>query len=521
MHSANDRYSLVFNGELYNFTDIRSTLAAHGVRFYSSGDTEVVLQAIVFWGVGALERFNGMFALAFYDSLEQRLLLARDHIGMKPLYYTINRRSVVFASQYDQIVHHPAGKACGISAASVAMYLQLGYIPAPHALLEGTHMLEPGCWTLFQHTGSAAPGRYYRLPAPSEPGIPNIGERLGTVLDNAVERHLQADVPVGCLLSGGVDSPLIASSVQSGLRRGGVRAFTIGSEEPWLDESAEASRYSRDLDLELISYQMREQDALGLLEDVLSAACEPIADEGIFPSLLVSRLAAEHVKVVLGGDGGDELFWGYVDRHREVLAEHSAFPAGSLLKSYCRNLARFPKEELNACFPDLRDCSETHGLVDLADASPPESIRRWDMQIYLPYILLNTDRASMFHSLEVRLPFLDREMIDVAFRFGWRDCVEPEARTGKGPLRDLLQKRCRRPLDQKRGFSAPMDKWVRGPLRTILSDSLSGLSELGGLAVDSDTLGQLRATHQNGKPKRGLAIWRIFLLREWMRRHAN
>ena len=217
MISSDGRYALVFNGEVYNFRELRRQLEAQGRCFRSTGDAEVVMWALAEWGAGALDRFNGMFALAFYDNVERRLLIARDHAGIKPLYYLRSADGIFFASQYDQILNHPWARDLPVSMEALSMYLRLAYVPAPYAMLAGTHMLEPGGWLEVSDEGRVHDGRYYEFQR-YQPSIFRGEEALEAVnsaIDAAVKRQLVSDVPVASFLSGGVDSPLITAKMQS------------------------------------------------------------------------------------------------------------------------------------------------------------------------------------------------------------------------------------------------------------------------------------------------------------------
>src|SRR5580658_9374478 len=215
--SPDGRYALVFNGEVYNFRELRRELESEGVLFRSTGDAEVVLQALIRWGTNAPARFNGMFALGFYDTVERRLLLARDHAGIKPLYYLYTPHGVLFASQYDQILEHPWARERGVIPAHLALYLHIGYLPAPYAMLQDSYALEPGTWMSIDADGVARHGRHFTMPVFREPDLrgDTANEAVDAAITAAVRRHLVSDVPVGLFLSGGIDSPLVGARMVS------------------------------------------------------------------------------------------------------------------------------------------------------------------------------------------------------------------------------------------------------------------------------------------------------------------
>ena len=241
MLTPDGRFALVMNGEVYNFPELRNQLQQKGYRFRSSGDAEVVLYALAEWGKAALRRFNGMFALAFYDAQEKKLLLGRDPAGIKPLYYLEHPHGLVFASQYDQILAHPWAKNLPYHPGARSLYLRFGYIPAPYAILENTHMLPAGSWLELDAVGRKQQERYFEFPIYREPDLHGqvAFDAVDAALTDAVKRQMVSDVPLGTFLSGGIDSPLVTAVAQS-LGPVPVKAFTIGVEDSLLDESADA-----------------------------------------------------------------------------------------------------------------------------------------------------------------------------------------------------------------------------------------------------------------------------------------
>ena len=315
MLSQDGHYALVFNGEVYNFRELRRELEAEGIAFRSSGDAEVVLHALIRWGAGALARFNGMFALGFYDVAERRLLLARDHAGIKPLYYLHTSHGVLFASQYDQILAHPWARERSVIPEHLALYLHIGYLPAPYAMIADSYALEPGTWLSIDAQGVSRHGRHFTFPVFREPDLQGnaANEAIDAAITAAVRRHLVSDVPVGLFLSGGIDSPLLgAAMVEAGGHS--YPAFTLSTGGDSFDESADAARYARELGLDHKLCPIDSEIALAMLDDVVAACGEPLDDFSMFPTMLVARHARECVKVVLSGDGADEIFFGYPRR---------------------------------------------------------------------------------------------------------------------------------------------------------------------------------------------------------------
>jgi asparagine synthase (glutamine-hydrolysing) len=545
MATPDGRYMLVLNGEVYNFRELRAALAREGAAFRSTGDAEVVLHALARWGTAALERFRGMFAIGFYDARDRTLLLARDHAGMKPLYLARSRDALAFASQYDALACLSAHR--DVDPAALSLYLHFGYLPAPWALLRGTAMLEPGTWLRVSTDGTERSGRHFEFPVRRRPDLRGSAaiEAVDAAVGTAVARHLVSDVRVGVFLSGGVDSPLIAARAAE-LAGERVPAFTIGTAGGEFDESEDASAYARELGLEHHVRHIRPDRTVSMLEDVFEACAEPLDDYSIFPALLASRLAADHVKVVLSGDGGDELFFGYAARSRALLRAAGASRAyaarwAPALRRLGRRLAgaapmvgagvgaeyarlhRFlPESFLRAIFPELPPWPEEFRLYDTRARTADEIAQwvRWNEYTgHLTRVLLKVDRASMFHSLEVRVPLLDRDLIDVATRVDWRSSLDRSTGLGKLPLRAALGRHVHAVTTAKRPFTVSMSDWLSGPLRPVFEDVVSVRDEILGLPVDRAALRSAFDAHVERRADHRWGLWRLLALCLWERRH--
>jgi asparagine synthase (glutamine-hydrolysing) len=548
MTTADGRFTIVYNGEVYNFPELRDELSRKGVRFASTGDSEVVLNALALWGKEALKRFNGMFALAVYDRAERRLLLARDPAGIKPLYYLRSARGVVFASQYDQIMAHPWARELRPSRDALGLYLRLGYIPAPYAMLENTHMLEPGSWLEAAASGRVRRGSFFEFPRFREPDL--HGEEAYEAVDHAVtravRRHLVSDVPVGTFLSGGIDSPLVAAKAAAA-KGGAIPAFTISTGDD-RDEAPDAAKYAEEIGLEHVVERATPERALELLDDVTASCGEPFADYSIFPTMLVSRLARRSVKVILSGDGGDELFWGYPSRFVRPI-EHAAdfgqprwlriarwglnralgdgngrrdLLYASLGRFHRAAHARIGEPALRSVLPDAPRWPDGFQLFDY-DGCEPDRIAQWlrwnEFVSHLTMVLLKVDRASMHHSLEVRVPLLDREVLEVACRVDWRSCLDLERGVGKLPLRRALARHAKHQTQAKRGFEVPMHLWLRGPLSEIFEQAVIEPGELLGLEADRRALRAMLRQHAEERADHARSLWTLLSLALWERRH--
>lgn len=548
MFTPEGRYGIVFNGEMYNFPELKKTLEQEVSYFRSTGDSEVVLYALAKWGIGALERFNGMFALGFYDRSEKRLLLARDHAGIKPLYYMVAPEGLVFASQYDLLLHHPWGRALKPSPEALALYLNLAYIPAPRAIMERTYMLEPGSWIEFRADGKRRSGRFFEFPKHREPELKGkcAYEAIDAAITGSVRRHLLSDVPVAMFLSGGIDSPLVAAKMRI-LNNGPVKAFTIGTNGDELDESPDAAVYAHELGLQHCVEHARPHHALEMLDDVIRACGEPFADYSIFPTMMVSRLARKEFKVVLSGDGGDELFFGYTDRFGSVLESASAFSQPQWFRSvrwtlkkylnfgqghinfkwpnigewYRAKHSRLPVSMVPDMFPDLKS-APTDLLLFRYDGCRPDETAQWlrwnEFVGHLTMVLLKVDRASMYHSLEVRVPLLDREVIDVATRIDWTSCVDLKNHLGKIPLRAALKRHISHQTGTKRGFTVPMDAWMRNTLRPAFQEAVADRKEILGFPLNQKLVRKMFRAHLTGEYVFGWGLWTLLSLALWEQR---
>jgi asparagine synthase (glutamine-hydrolysing) len=426
----------------------------------------------------------------------------------------------------------------------------MGYIPAPFAMLENTHALEAGSW-IEVAPGAFRRGRFFDFPRDPEPALRggDAAEALDAAIDRAVRRHLASDVPVGVFLSGGVDSPLVASAMRAA-HDSPISAFTIGLTDDAMDESPEAAAYAHELNL---SHQVEiadPQKVHDLVPEAVQACSEPFADESIFPTLLVSRLARSEVKVVLSGDGGDELFWGYAGRFGSVLRQAHYFAEPQVKRSlryfldrasgrngigynvrrasigawYRAKHSAIAEPDLRGIFPDLPGWPEEYRAFEHEGAGLDQTAAwmRWnEFNAHLSMVLLKVDRASMFHSLEVRVPLLDREVLAVALRVDWRECLDPEKNIGKLLLRASLARRCRRQTIGKRGFSVPLGRWFRGPLRGLLEDSVLGRREVAGLPFHAGRLRRYFEKHLAGEADFGSGIWNLLSLALWQETHCN
>lgn len=519
MRSASGRFTITFNGELYNFRALRAQLAGRGVRFRGASDTEVLLAAIEEWGLErCLERSRGMFAFGLWDDHERTLWLARDRFGEKPLYYGQMGNTFLFGSELKALRAHSHWRG-EIDRQSLALLLRHQCIPAPWSVFRAVRKLMPGCALAVRlreggfelaerrYFEPAAIARSERRPREEEALI----EEVDAALAEAVRLQMVADVPVGAFLSGGIDSSLVVAQMQQASSRP-VRTFSIGFSEPQFDESPFAREVATRLGTDHTELKVTPREAMEVIPGLPSIYDEPFADPSQIPTTLVSRLARREVTVSLSGDGGDELFGGY-PRYLEVADRWRRLhkPSALWMRAAARAVTRLPAAVLSPLVPPLRLASRgrtqsaqrlkerayswTAGsFPDLYDAllagwqpaehfiigaSPPPRAQRAfsgadplahmmyeDTRHYLPDdILVKVDRAAMSVSLETRVPFLDLEVAQAA----WRIPTQMHMRDGRGKwvLRRLLERHLPRTLIErpKSGFAIPVAKWLRGELR--------------------------------------------------------
>jgi asparagine synthase (glutamine-hydrolysing) len=525
MVDPSGRYALVFNGEIYNFRELRADLESIGESFESNGDTEVLLKALICWGISGLTRLNGIFAFAFYDRHEKTLLMARDHAGIKPLYVMNGDRGVVFGSQFNQILRHPWSKNHRIDDEAVRLYLRFSYVPAPYSILSNCSMLEPGSWVRYSASAKVESGHYWAFPEPASRSLSGNEaiEAVDSAVTDAVRRQLVSDVPVGAFLSGGIDSPLVVAKMQEA-GHSSIRAYTIATDEPATDESADASMYAAELGVEHLVESITPERALSLLADVVSASSEPFGDYSIFPTMLVSRFASKEFKVMLSGDGGDELFWGYPERSGSLIHYASNFRRPSPVNWYRVRHTCLKQGWLRKVFPAIDNPPNTfqgyryHG-------SDPDEVAQWlrqnEFKYHLTMVLLKVDRASMHYSQEVRVPLLDKAVIETAAQVDWKSCLSIDQKVGKLPLRRALSRYVSQQTQRKKGFEAPMSDWLRGPLRDKFENLVMSRDNFLGQPVDRLALRQLYDRHLSGNEDHGFGLWPLLSLALWQDYHFN
>ena len=550
MRSRDGSLNMVFNGEVYNFAQVRAELEALGHRFRSSGDSEVVLAAIGQWGVAAVDKFVGMFALALWNERERRLLLLRDRLGVKPLYYAWDGKTLWFGSELKALRAFSAWPAT-IDRDAVGEYLQFGYVSAPRSIYAGVSKLMPGHWLELGEVGEPVAHRYWSpmtAPRPLEGTEEDLERRLEALLVEAFRYRMVADVPVGVFLSGGIDSTLVTALLQ---RYGGgeVRTFTIGFDDPRFDESVHAKRVAAHLGTRHTERIVTAGDMKDVLTQWAELFDEPFGDTSGVPTYLVAKMARDHVKVALSADGGDELFSGYahygvvLERERALarwprLARRAfagclapwdaaalqslgeAMPLPRRLRHAARRNLVDRLAKLRVMLPEVDRPTvydlamsfwtpwEIAGLLGAA-TSPRERVTgpaefadqmvQCDLRHYLPDdILAKVDRTTMAAGLEGREPLLDHRVAE--FALGLPLAMRRGTLGTKHLLRKILYRHVPRELIErpKQGFAIPLARWMRGELAPLLDEYLAPQRIREGGLFDPDAVRRTLAHFRDG-----------------------
>ncbi len=579
MRSPDGRLRMVFNGEIYNFASVRAELARLGHRFRSSGDSEVVLAAYEQWGPACVERFVGMFAIAIWNERERRLVLLRDRMGVKPLYYAWNGTTLWFGSELKALRAFRAWPV-EIDRDALGEYLQFGYVSAPRAIYRDVRKLLPGHWLELGEVGEPAAHRYWS-PAdavargPLEGDEAQLERRLEATLVEAFRYRMVSDVPVGVFLSGGLDSTLVAALLQ---RHGGgeLRTFTMGFDDPRFDESPHARAVAAHLGTRHCERIVTARDMAEVLEGWGELFDEPFGDTSGVPTYLVAKMAREHVKVALSADGGDELFSGYA-HYGVVLARQRALarwpglarraaggglapldparlqalgerlPGGARLRHAARRTLLERLAKLRVMLPDV-DAPTVYDLamsfwspweVDalLGGATAPrervegpggaaDQMVHCDLRHYLPDdILVKVDRTTMACGLEGRDPLLDHRVAELALRLPLG--LRRGALGTKHLLRRVLYRHVPRELVErpKQGFAIPLARWLRGELAPLVDEYLAPARIRAGGVLDPDEVARAVANFRDGGPGNDRLdvnkVWLLIAFEMWRGRWAS
>jgi asparagine synthase (glutamine-hydrolysing) len=577
MTSNEQRYTIVFNGEIYNYRDLKADLISAGHSFRGGSDTEVILAGFSRWGIErTLGRIRGMFGIAVWDAEARTLTLVRDRIGKKPVYYGRADDAWLFGSELKALRAYPSFRA-EIDREALAQFLRFGYVPAPRSIYRGIRKLQPGHFVTLGRDRDATPVCYWDAAAVAQEGQRDplrlddaqAINQLDVLLRDAVARRMIADVPLGAFLSGGLDSSTVVALMQT-QSAAPVKTFTIGFDVPGYNEAEAAKAVAAHLHTEHTELYVTPDQARAVIPSLPTIYDEPFADSSQIPTYLVSRLARCHVTVSLSGDGGDELFAGY-NRYfwGPRIWDRAKYLPAAVRRAVCSALERIPPEYLDRAYAAVervlpsswavdRPGDKLHKLAGVLSAPDqmelyrrlvsawhhPETVvietteppvngpaRRYlpdgfcermmycDLVTYLPEdILVKVDRASMAVSLEVRAPLLDQRLVEWA----WRLPQAQRVRNGSGKwlLRQLLYRHVPQELVDrpKTGFGVPIDHWLRGPLRDWAEDLLSeGALEAGGF-LRAAPIRRVWLQHLGGHRNEQTRLWPILMFQAW-RRH--
>lgn len=558
IHSHNNRYVMVYNGEVYNFPDIASEVKLSRkspLAFNSTSDSEIILEAFVEWGVDFVDKLNGMFAIAIYDKQEKELFVFRDRLGIKPVYYFWNGSDFAFSSELKSLAQlNQIGKQ--INNDSVYYYLHTGFIPAPKSIYENIQKLVAGSYLHISKNGINIE-KYWDLKSQLKTDVieseKNALIRLSDLLTSSVQFQMRSDVPFGIFLSGGIDSSLIAALAVNLSRGVGVNTFSIGFEENRFNESKYAKSIAKYLRTNHHEFILSHKDAIDLIDNIFYAYDEPFADSSAIPTMLVSKMASKHVTVALSGDGGDELFFGYgsylwakrlnnpiIDFNRKPIA----YFLNHLSNKYKRGALMFQyphKREVNSHILSQEQYFFTRYELDKLMSKPFDKIisnildiSNWtynrnmtemekqalfDLNFYLPDDLLTkVDRASMQFSLEARVPYLDHRIVEFAIN------VSPQLKfknnTPKYLLKEILyqyvpEKFFDRP---KQGFAVPIENWLKKDLLHLIHDNLSKENIERYNLVNFEQVNFYVKEFLNGKSYYYNRVWALILLHDWLKK---
>jgi asparagine synthase (glutamine-hydrolysing) len=548
----------VFNGEIYNYRELRDELTAQGYHFYTATDTEVIVHAYEQWGRHAVTRLRGMFGLAIWDDRHKTLLLARDRVGIKPLYFAEVNGRLYFGSEIKSLLCGPDVRR-DIDLEALDHYLSFLYTPRDGSIFQGISKLPPGHLLIWQ-SGQSTVTPYWQQPVEEcfEGTEHDAVAQLEVVLRDAVRSHLVSDVPIGAFLSGGIDSSVVVGLMaQTSSAR--VKTFSIGFDEPAYDELPHARRVADHFGTDHHEFVVRP-DGASILDEMIGHFDEPFADSSAIPTWYVSQMARQHVTVVLSGDGGDELFGGYdrylphprvvrFDRYsprglRRVAAVAAAnLPHGTRGRNFLRHVSQdrygryidsvryFGRDDKTALLSADVQRRLAHTDVEQRLTSHFSRFRHlpWESQMmhldaetYLPEdVLVKVDRMSMAHSIESRVPLLDHHVVDFAatlpahfkIRNGRRKHILKQVAATLLP-RDIIERR-------KQGFGVPLSLWFRGNLRELFADTLLSTRSLARGYFQAPFVRRLVDDHLAGRRDHASLLWQLVVFERWHAQYVD
>ncbi|WP_341201692.1 asparagine synthase (glutamine-hydrolyzing) [Planomicrobium okeanokoites] len=572
MESLGGRYVIIFNGEIYNYEEIRMEIIKNNnISFRGHSDTEVILAGFETWGIiETINKLKGMFAIVLYDTTEKKIYLIRDRIGEKPLYYGEINDSFVFGSELKVFSKYPGFKK-EIDREALKLYFQYSYIPSPYSIYKNIYKLDPGSVLVYNLIdGTISKSCYWELnkmeTTESDDTIEeDVIEKLNSLLTNSIKKEmLAADVPIGAFLSGGVDSSTVAAIMQN-LSSQPINTFSIGFKEDKFNEAEYAKKVANHLGTNHTELYLSSEDAINIIPDMPKYFDEPFADSSQIPTFLVSKLAKQHVTVALSGDGGDELFGGYaryqvMEKFESVISKFPIFTRrkGSHFINYVKNSSLsqvfnvFPSKIVDHTYRGgellmfdnanerynyfisswksnenlvLNQNNKYSGFIESKKSREfyeKSGFLKWmmytDTKMYLPDdILVKLDRSSMANSLESRVPLLDYEIVEFAHNLPLKYKVKEKQ--SKWILKQVMYKYLPKELMDrpKKGFSVPIANWLRGPLKEWADDLLAEEKLIEQGYLDSQVIIKRWEEHKNGSRDWHAQLWSVLMFQSWLK----
>jgi len=555
MTSANGRYCIVFNGEVYNFNELKQLLQDKGASLKTTSDTEVILELFAQQGPSCFAALNGMFAFAIHDMEQNKLTICRDHVGIKPLFYYAGEKAFVFASEL-KVIKKMMGEQLSVCEKAVPYFLHLGFIPEPLTIYNNTYKFPAAHYAEINLNGSSITGispiPFWSLQHKIQANVLSnetiAKKQLSDLLYDSVEKQLVSDVPIGTFLSGGIDSSLVTAIASKVNGSDKIKTFSIAIDDGKYNESKFARQVATHLQTDHHEFAVKEKEVMELVDKLLPAYDEPFADSSAFPTMLVSRLARKHVTVALSGDGGDELFHGYgmyqwaerLSNPLTRLAKAPLYAASKLMGNkyqragnlydyadsqhiithiFSQEQYYFKENELSSLlvntaynFTDINKQAATARKL-----SPAEKQSLWDFDHYLKDdLLVKVDRASMQYSLESRVPLLDYRLVEFAFN------LSPELKIKDGTMKYLLKEVLYDHVPKeifnrpKWGFSIPLAKWLQTDLKYLLDSYTSKAVIEKYNLVNYAAVKKLRDQYQSGMHYLYNRLWLIIVLHWWL-----
>lgn len=527
MESSTRRTAISYNGEIYNSPALRERLSGLGYQFRTRSDTEVILAAYETWGAQAFAELHGMYAFALYDRAERAVFLVRDPMGIKPLYLCERDDAVYFASEIKAI--RAAVQGLSLNAGAINAFFLRQYIGGPQTIFDEVSSVEPGTYRRLRWSGAgerSTKRAFYQTPIvePRPISLGDAAEALHVELHRAVDEHMLSDVPVGLFLSGGLDSSLLLA-LASDVTAEPLSTFSVGFGDARVDETHHARLVAQQLGARHNELRVAAEEGLAVLPYIVAHMDQPLADYAVVPTYVMSRFAAEHVKVVLSGEGADELFGGYRRRYLpqllaapfgERLAPRSVYGPLLFMERARRRLlgARYVPAGSLVSEQRLRDDLRRFQPSGTVNAALHAELRNW----LVDDLLMKVDKMGMLASLEARVPYLDRRVVELVS--AWPASVKLDFRVTKRVVRELVAKRFPDSISKrsKQGFTVPVGQWFREGLREEFEARL-----FSGSACDDwiqrPVVEALWRQHQRGRD-RSLMLWSIFIFAWWLDTHG-